>query len=309
MTRETKIGLLVGLAFIIVVAILLTDHTTSTTEPRPAAQSDIGDNVRQSVTTPQPKIPTREDLARPPVEPARPRPPVRIAQGERENPPAPLDIRQTGDAGEPSPRPPVVADAGNAGNAAPPVGRPGDLVSQHPEELMSVGGIGRTSIPPPPPGPAKPPVVQPKTYVAEAGDSVSRIASRQMPGGNTSANRDALIKANPSLQAEGNPVYVGKTYVIPSVGAVAQATDAARKESAHREPAFRKPPASTPTTYWYTVKENDNLWRIAASELGDGNLWPQIKELNADVLRGGETVKANQRIRLPKGGASTASVN
>ena len=34
MTRETKIGLLVGLAFIIVIGILLSDHIGSTTEPR-----------------------------------------------------------------------------------------------------------------------------------------------------------------------------------------------------------------------------------------------------------------------------------
>ena len=33
MTRETKIGLLVGLAFIIVIGILLSDHMTSTTQP------------------------------------------------------------------------------------------------------------------------------------------------------------------------------------------------------------------------------------------------------------------------------------
>ena len=37
MTRETKIGLLVGLAFIIVIGILLSDHFTSTTQPHQAA--------------------------------------------------------------------------------------------------------------------------------------------------------------------------------------------------------------------------------------------------------------------------------
>src|SRR5438477_143419 len=36
MTRETKIGLLVGLAFIIVIGILLSDHLTSTNEPQQA---------------------------------------------------------------------------------------------------------------------------------------------------------------------------------------------------------------------------------------------------------------------------------
>jgi uncharacterized protein YneF (UPF0154 family) len=40
MTRETKIGLLVGLAFIIVIGILLSDHLTSSTEP-PRTESPI----------------------------------------------------------------------------------------------------------------------------------------------------------------------------------------------------------------------------------------------------------------------------
>src|SRR3954466_1973421 len=52
MTRETKIGLLVGLAFIIVIGILLSDHLTSSTEPPSATLAVAGNNVRSAVTTP-----------------------------------------------------------------------------------------------------------------------------------------------------------------------------------------------------------------------------------------------------------------
>src|SRR6478672_1341210 len=52
MTRETKIGLLVGLAFIIVIGILLSDHMTSTTDPPKAPLSVAGPNVRESVAAP-----------------------------------------------------------------------------------------------------------------------------------------------------------------------------------------------------------------------------------------------------------------
>src|SRR6185436_18120333 len=58
MTRETKIGLLVGLAFIIVIGILLSDHLTSSTEPPQAALANAGNNVRQAVTTPGQPGPT-----------------------------------------------------------------------------------------------------------------------------------------------------------------------------------------------------------------------------------------------------------
>src|SRR5688572_14217384 len=52
MTRETKIGLLVGLAFIIVIGILLSDHLTSSTEPPQAALTNAGNSVRSTVTSP-----------------------------------------------------------------------------------------------------------------------------------------------------------------------------------------------------------------------------------------------------------------
>src|SRR4029434_246271 len=57
MTRETKIGLLVGLAFIIVIGILLSDHMTSTTQPPQAALAESASNVRESVTAPAPTNP------------------------------------------------------------------------------------------------------------------------------------------------------------------------------------------------------------------------------------------------------------
>ena len=49
MTRETKIGLLVGLAFIIVIGILLSDHINSSNDPAPAAMGKAYDDVTRSV--------------------------------------------------------------------------------------------------------------------------------------------------------------------------------------------------------------------------------------------------------------------
>jgi LysM repeat protein len=296
MNRETKIGLLVGLAFIIVVAILLTDHTTTTTDPRPAALPEVGNNVRQSVTTPapptdntRPQVPTRADLAKTPVEPVKP--PVKIVQVGPETPDSPIAIGPAPQI-DPTTQMPVMKPV--TSKPAKP-----DLVAQHPDELTRVDGPGAANRTTPPA------IVPPKTYVAQAGDSVNRIAARNMPGGNTKTNRDALIKANPTMQADGNPVVIGKTYIIPSAGAIAQISDSAKRPAV---PTFVKPAPTPANVTWYTVKENDNLWRIAASELGDGNRWQQIKDMNKDLLNGGETVKANQRIRLPRGSTSTASV-
>src|SRR4051794_29850308 len=51
MTRETKSGMLVGLAFIIVIGILLSAHMTSTTETPRADQPRAGSDVRGRPTT------------------------------------------------------------------------------------------------------------------------------------------------------------------------------------------------------------------------------------------------------------------
>ena len=48
MTRETKISLLVGLAFIIVIGILLSDHFRSTQELPQAVLADVGATARRA---------------------------------------------------------------------------------------------------------------------------------------------------------------------------------------------------------------------------------------------------------------------
>ncbi len=94
MTRETKIGLLVGLAFIIVIGILLSDHLTQTNEPQQAQLAQVAGNVRTGVAVPgasatnpppaavapqtssvapQTVIPTKDELT-------PPKPPVEVIQ-------------------------------------------------------------------------------------------------------------------------------------------------------------------------------------------------------------------------------------
>src|ERR1700743_3010964 len=81
MTRETKIGLLVGLAFIIVVGILLSDHMASTTElpqapletaektshgavvtPGETHNTEIAKVIMPMDVNPPAPVPTREEL-------------------------------------------------------------------------------------------------------------------------------------------------------------------------------------------------------------------------------------------------------
>src|SRR5260221_13898721 len=66
MTRETKIGLLVGLAFIIVIGILLSDHINTTTDPIRADATNIFGKVEQSVDAPESRQKGQTAIVMPP---------------------------------------------------------------------------------------------------------------------------------------------------------------------------------------------------------------------------------------------------
>jgi nucleoid-associated protein YgaU len=140
----------------------------------------------------------------------------------------------------------------------------------------------------------------PKPYKAQSGDNVSRIASRFM-GGNTRANRQAIIDANPSLQQDPDRVIVGQTYMIPS------RSDSAAPAVSEAQPPDATPPSGAGTIY--TVQEGDSLWRIANDQLGDPSAINAIKELNMGVLQGDDhdVITPGMKLRLP--GKPVASAN
>ena len=49
----------------------------------------------------------------------------------------------------------------------------------------------------------------------------------------------------------------------------------------------------------YTVKAGDNLYRIASDHVGNPQAVAAIKELNKDVLKGGDGIRVGMRLKLP----------
>lgn len=353
MTRETKIGLLVGLAFIIVIGILLSDHMTSTTQPQQALLTDAGANVRESVVppasaqgaaprvatggqiTPSDVVRTRSELNPPPAPPPLQAQPPVVERVQIGGPTGidPIVIRQSGGA---EIRDQVETASREMSDVLPPGAMAGPSPSiDEAAELERWAGVGhQPSDPVGPaapvvdrfePGPVTPPAAAPsdssREYVAQAGDNLSKLASRML-GSNSKAHREAIVRANPSLQRNPDLVIEGRKYKAPSRvdGPAAPAAPPALVPVTHSGgtsdipetvPVVRRTapvpvtelveplPAARNSTRIYVAKENDNLWRIAAEQLGSGNAWTQIKALNKDVLKGGETVLPNMRLRLP----------
>jgi nucleoid-associated protein YgaU len=340
MTRETKIGLLVGLAFIIVIGILLSDHINTTSDPARAQLTGAYDNVTNSVNAPGTE--RGNDRTTAVVVPNRVEPPIPV-RTEREIPQpvrgggaTVVDIQPGGDPSQlrltqnggrvPEPQAPtndnvqISPPDNNAGNTEvtqsnptnPNVaGRLQEEARKHNEELVPPGsgndpvgihgGLGSNGGTPAVSG--APRATLPAGFrevKAEQNDSVSRLAAKYL-GTSNKATREAIIRANPSLAAEPHMVIAGKTYIIPPFAAAAAGQPVAPQPQQQQPPVAQRPqaPAPQPGVTYYTVKENDNLWRIAAEQLGSGARWTEIRDLNQDVLKGGEGLQLNMRLKLP----------
>lgn len=53
------------------------------------------------------------------------------------------------------------------------------------------------------------------------------------------------------------------------------------------------------STREYTIRKGDTLWKIAERELGKGHRWKYIYELNKDIIKNPNKLKAGKRILIP----------
>jgi LysM repeat protein len=327
MTRETKIGLLVGLAFIIVIGILLSDHLTQSTEPQPAVLAVAGNGVRSATAVPgvtgaanppitqvaaptnvQPAnpVPTRDELTphAPPVQIVKVGAPT-ITTGSANDQQQTNQARTevTSSSGSDStdsnttdnPPAPPVAESNSESTGGGVANALQNAAKQHGEELVPVGGSSKTT-------PSTPTQTGTKQYVAVEGDSLSKIAAKVF-GSNTKANREAIIAVNPGLKSDPNKIIVGKTYNIPASGG----TESVATQTPAPQPAPTVTTATNDKSNWYTVKEGDTLSAIAQEQCGTIGAIAAILELNKDSLKDANHVVVNMKLRLPNKPVATAA--
>jgi LysM repeat protein len=328
MTRETKIGLLVGLAFIIVIGILLSDHLTSATEPPQAPLAQAGSDVRRGVAVPGGATAPVTQVQIPQVAPTTavattqeltPRqPPVTVVQvgpASGANVPATQPTQVVVGPAQDNPTQTQQQNQNNqqvAVNDAPvtPTTGPSSQLEQIAnslnEPLVPVGQGNTTQ------NNTQQLAAGGKQYKAQAGDSLSKIAAR-FYGTSNRQTMQLILDANPSLKQNPNLIVVGKNYVVPT-GPAASAPVAVQTIPLPKVPRLAEnvnivhetqpviqrqanaPVAATPG-YVYVVKENDTLRKIAAAQLGTPDAASAIQELNK--LPDGNKIRAGMKLRLP----------
>ena len=322
MTRESKIGLLVGLGFVIVIGILLSEQVTTGTEPARASLDAAASSVRAASAAPgagvdpasaeaaalaagsgrsfgpSGVVPTSGELATEPrpafdAAPARSFAPLGTVVV---SPPVAAAVERSAPAaGAAAGRGPDAWDALAAKFDGPAGGSPAvvraeagpPVVASSPDALFVPAG------PPASAGARRATVV---TYVARPGDSLGRLAAQAL-GADTAANRAAIQALNPTLAANPDLLVVGVAYRLPAPPptryTVAVADDRAIAAS------DRQGDAAPVRGRTYTVQPGDSLWRIAQTQAGGGSAVASIQALNAAVLGGGDTVHPGMVLRLP----------
>jgi nucleoid-associated protein YgaU len=157
--------------------------------------------------------------------------------------------------------------------------------------------------------------VKPEIYVVQAGDNLAKIAQKfyGMERGNKTLNVKRIFEANRRLLKSPNDISVGQKLIIPllkdeaegvfsgglfekiksTIGRTRSSTTTPTKTPAKPRP---KPPAARPTIN-YIVKAGDSVWRIADRQLGDKERFREIIKLNA--LEDEDYLTVGQRLLIP----------
>lgn len=150
----------------------------------------------------------------------------------------------------------------------------------------------------------------PKIYSVAEGDSLASIAKKFYgpEEGNKQANIMKIFKANRKILESPDDIYVGQKLVIPPLSASGAIKDKSKGifssdifqkvVSIGREHLTSKGRLEVQGRT-YTVKDGDSLWRIAAEKLGDGNRYKEIVKLNAAALEDEDTVNVGMSLKLP----------
>ncbi|UCG55864.1 MAG: LysM peptidoglycan-binding domain-containing protein [Phycisphaerales bacterium] len=155
----------------------------------------------------------------------------------------------------------------------------------------------------------KPVMPRVRVYVVEEGDNLASIAKKLYGAdeGNRRATVTQIFDANRKLLSSPDEISVGQKLVIPPLRTAASDR---KVRSVLSEVMFEKVksigrkhlPNSTQgaeQTESYVVREGDSLWKIAAAQLGSGSRYGEIAKLNAGILKDEDTVVVGMRLRMP----------
>lgn len=275
MTSDAKVGLLLGLAFIFIIAFIINGLPNFKHQPdsneltrnmaRPQRQAPgIGTTARRA---------NRDVITR--IEPVA----RSLKSTELNVQPQPQPIAQTVRFETGLPKPAVVAE----------------------KLLKPTMAVQKTH-------PAK--AARARIYTIKEGDSLAYIAKKFYgeEEGNRKVNIERIFRANRKILRKADQIYVGQKLIIPSLADIVAKSDGptvalapAKLKSVKSIGARRlkKPESKAGRTKYYVVEDGDSLWKIASEQLGNGSRYTEIARLNSKVLKNEDHLVVGMRLKLP----------
>jgi nucleoid-associated protein YgaU len=287
MTADAKVGLLLGLVFIVIIAFLVNglpnflqsatpDDIVINTITQPTGPDlVIDDRVMDTARQLQPQMPLRQ--TQPPQEVVLLNP-----RGEQ--------VIGTIDSAQPAVVEPTVS--------MPEQSQAVVAVSVQPETF------GAQSSPAPAVQPA--PAAKARVHVVQSGETLPAVARKYY--GPEEGNRRLVIhklyQANSKVLSSPDVIRVGDKLTIPplsDLGVAPAKPDASQgllnKFSDVLERVGRNDQKQISE---YVVQKGDSLWGIAEKTLGDGKRYHEILKANKDLIKDADDVKAGMHLRIPK---------
>ena len=162
------------------------------------------------------------------------------------------------------------------------------------------------------PEPAKP--AWPKFYVVSEDDSLGLVSvAKKLYGpeqGNKKINVDKIFEANRNILKSPDEVYVGQKLKIPPPATATPEPETKETQSSFVDSIFEKVKSigtrslstnqdKAKQSIPYIVRQDDNLWQIAAEQLGNGSRYKEIRELNANIIKNENDLQVGMLLRLP----------
>jgi len=151
----------------------------------------------------------------------------------------------------------------------------------------------------------------PKIYVVADGDNLALIAQKYYGDveGNKRANIMRIFEANRNLLKAPDEIQVGQKLIIPPLRSSAPGKETSNSglansffekvKSIGREHLSLNKPGPAKKGKLYTVRDGDSLWKIAANQLGDGSRYMEVAKLNDDVLSDEDSLSVGMTLKMP----------
>lgn len=151
----------------------------------------------------------------------------------------------------------------------------------------------------------------PRTYVVQEGDVLATVAKKVYGPveGNRLVNIRRIYSANATTLKSPDEIFVGQKLVIPPLPEAEGSGETPnptlsenmfeKVEAVGRRTLTEISPAKPAKERWYVVQEGDNLWKIAATQLGSGVRCDEIAKMNSDILKNKDVLDIGMRLRLP----------